>query len=538
MALESIKGTVLYNGAIETMAANIRACDSLALQNGAILAVGKNLEHDTDFTSFQKIDLHGATVYPGFVDAHTHFHYFALSLGKAQLAGERTLKSALNKLSAHARNLRPKEWLLGEGLFIAETSQENWNAAAALDTITGARPAAIYTRDQHTLWANTAALSRANIGQSTPNPSGGKIERFSNGAPSGILRENSAIALILDQVPEITKSRTNELYQQALQIAYSRGVTGVHSFDSWRGFDFFHTLAQKKQLGLRISYYLQPPDLHKAEKLLGESLYFGLKRGWLRIAGMKIFSDGALGSRTALTHQPYLKSNGNQGLEVTSPKELRRLIKIAAEHSLPCAIHAIGDKAVTNCIEALSKVPPDKISTKARHRIEHLQMIRRQDIPALKDSGIVASMQPSHLPDDVADIESCWGARAKNCYVFRSLLKSNIPLAFGSDVPIVELNPLAGIRDAVRRRSSNGRSILNTAEKISAHQAAFCFTRGAAYSSGEEDYSGSILPGYRADLTVISQSLRHVNMTSVADVEILATIIDGKVVYSTSGFEL
>ncbi len=513
-------------------------CDSLAIRRGAIAAVGRRLEHDTEFKSYPRINLQGATVYPGFVDAHTHFYYFALSLGKANLTGCATLESALDRLTKHADTLKSDQWLLGEGLFIDETTQPGWNAAAVLDSRVGSRPIAIYTRDQHTLWANSAALKKAGITRKTIDPPAGKIERLSSGDPSGILRENSAIGLVLGCAPRISNRRENQLYAEALEIAYRQGVTGVHSFDSSHAFEFFHNKAQRNELGLRISYYVQPPNLERVQEITSGALGFGWGDEWLRIAGIKIFADGALGSRTALTHQPYNESNGNAGLEVTSPKELRKLIVLAQQYGLPSAIHAIGDRAVTNCIEALAKFPPDERYAKARHRIEHLQMIRRKDLPLLKRAGIVASMQPSHLPDDVADIQSCWGVRAKNCYIHKSLIDLGVPLAFGSDVPIVELNPLAGIRDAIRRRSSDGKTILNSPERITAHQAAMCFTRGAAYAAGEEDYSGSILPGYRADLTILSQNLRKVNLTSVADISVVATIVDGKVVYSDSSFDI
>ncbi len=531
-----MKNMLLYNGLIETMTGANTVCNSIAIHAGRIIAVGANLYHDPDFKSFPTIDLQGASVYPGFVDAHTHFYYFALSLGKAALSHCGALDSALDELERYVGTLKTGEWLLGEGLFVAEASLSDFNAAGTLDSITGSRPAVVYTRDQHTLWANSAALQIAGIDKHTPDPDGGRIERLRDGAPSGVLRENSAIKLVMDKVPPVTEKRRKQLYAQALKTAYERGVTGVHSFDTWQGFEFFCELMRKGKVGLRVSYYLQPPDIERAENVFESRPAFGVGDEWFRIAGMKIFADGALGSRTALTHQPYRSSHGATGIEVTSPRELRRLIRMAMQHKLPSAIHAIGDKAVTNCIEALSEFPPQQIAPNARHRIEHLQMIRRKDIPLLKRSGIVASMQPSHLPGDVADIQSCWGAREKNCYVFRTLLDSGIPSAFGSDVPIVELDPLGGIVDAVRRRSSDNRTILNPAERISAHEAACCFTRGAAYAAGEEDCSGMILPGYRADLTILSRNLRQTNLTNISDVSVVATILDGKVVYSVSGF--
>ena len=528
-------GTLFFGGVVETMRPDRGPVNSLAYRGGAILAVGNNLESDSDFSNFRKVNLHGAALYPGFVDAHTHFCYYALSLDHINLSGVASLPEALKKIKVHTENIVSQNWIVGGGLQVELFTERRWPAAADLDSVSSVRPAVIYSHDQHSLWVNSEALRRAKITRRTPDPAGGRIERGSDGTPSGILRENAAYDVVLKLIPELTGAEKKKLYARALKSAYANGVTGVHSFDTGSRFDFLVERANAGKLGLRVNFYINTSDLERASRVLGQAPAYGFGDDFFRIAGVKFFADGSLGSKTALLHQPYSKSRGSCGVAVKSHTDLTVLARRAQKLGLPCAIHAIGDRAVTNVIRALAKVAPP---CGARHRIEHVQMVRRTDIPALKRLRAVASMQPQQLPGDVESIHELWGARARNCYLFRTMIEKGIPLAFGSDVPIEPLDPLAGIRDAVYRRSRISRRILNPPERITALQAARAFTAGPAFAAGEGRYSGALLPGYRADLVILSGNPRGISRKQLSELHIAATILNGKCVYSDGALDL
>ncbi len=516
--------SLLHNARIHTQAGGLIA-DSMAICRNRSVAVGNDLKYDPDFSSYQRVDLKGRTVTPGFVDAHTHFFFFALSLGHVSLQGLTSIEACRKKIKKHTATLKRTDWVVGEGyapdLFAGRREPDR----QALDTVTGGRPAIILSKDQHSAWVNSRALELAGITANTPQPAGGEIVRSADGAPSGILRE-TAYQRVFELVPLPSRSIIDKHYRQAVDHAHRMGVTGVHSFDGTEAFAYFSELAAANKLGLRINYYppaIELPRLHKT------GTRYATGDEFLRIAGVKIFADGSLGSQTALCFNKYLGSKDNSGIEVTPVPELKRLIKSASRLGLPSAIHAIGDRAVANVLDALETAP--RLRLPARHRIEHLQLMRRKDIPRLKKLGVVPSMQPSHCPADIKMTRKYWGARARNAYIFRTLTERGIPLAFGSDVPIEPLDPLAGIAAAVRRARPGSRDTFYPEERLSADEALHAFTAGSAIAAGQEHCRGYLLPGYVADFEVLSGDITRVSASRLYDVRVLATVLDGKVKY-------
>lgn len=530
------QGILLYNGVIETMSPNSQKrrgsgqVDSLAYREGKIVAVGKNLRADLEFSRYQLIDLDGAAVYPGLVDAHTHLYFWALSLHKLRLADCGSTEAALEKIASYSKSETIREWIFGEGLRPASDDSDQWPTAEKLDRVTCGRPAAIYSYDQHTMCVNTLALKKAGITRDVSDPVGGRIERFSDGAPSGVLREMSAINLVRDIIPAPGRQHEVRAYNQALDIAYRLGVTGVHSFDTWDGYQFLSERDRLGKLGLRVHYYLRAEDLWRVAdnvSLHGKPNQRGPR---LVISGVKIFADGALGSQTALTFDAYRGFSGDHGIEVTTVSQMKKIARRAKRLNLPCAVHAIGDKAVANVIEAFSAVAPPAGTF---HRLEHAQMMRKKDIVSLKRLGIVASMQPQHLPADIPNIKRYLGVRARSrCYLIGSAIRAGVTVAFGSDAPIEPLNPLQGIHDAVTRRALRGRQVQNPAERISVFQALYAHTVSPARAVGESWEQGLLLPGFRADLAVFPAPLDKVPLSRLAETRTLATIIDGKCLYS------
>lgn len=506
----------------------------MAVAGNRVVAIGKNLKYDTDFKSYERIDLKGSTVLPGFVDSHTHFYFIVKSFGHVILDGLESLEKVLEEIRAHSGRLAESEWVVGEGF-----SPDRWKKYAMpdrfmLDRVTGGRPAAVFSKDQHTMWVNSRVLKIAGITSKSVDPRGGKIERLENNEPSGILREIPGYFPVYKAIKGLPPDKIRRFYRQALQLAYAKGITGVHSFDDGpEALMLFDGLSRKGQLGLRINYY---PPAKFIPELSRKKLRFGYGNDYFRLSGVKIYADGALGSQTALCFNKYIGSKDNYGIEVTSKDEILTFIRQAARLNLPCAVHAIGDRAIAGVLDCLEKAPPLKGG--ARHRIEHVQLIRRADIGRLKRLKVIASMQPSHCPSDIELIEKYWGGRGRNCYLFNTLSKRNIALSFGSDAPIEPIDPISGISAAVNRRATDRRVSFYPDERISVTQAVFGFTAGPAYAVGQEHERGYLLPEYRADFIVLSDNIYHIPKRRIKDVRILATFFDGKPVYSEKNSRL
>jgi len=524
--------SLITNARIYTQAEDLMV-DSMAVRQGRVEAVGHKLQNAGEFRSYSRIDLRGKTVVPGFVDAHTHFYFFALTLGRVSLAGLDSIDACLEKIKQFASGLKPNEWVVGEGYTLDRFRKQIEPDRYMLDKVTGGRPAFMYSKDQHSAWVNSRALEMAGITKATREPLGGKIVRFDDGTPSGILREAASYGKIYARIPEPSKREIDRRWALALDHAYRKGVTGVHSFDGPEAFVYLSKLAENGKVGLRVNYY---PPANMLPQLHRTKTRYGTGTDFLRIAGIKAFADGSLGSQTALCFHRYRGSRNNYGIEVISTDEIRRLVRSAARLSLPCAVHAIGDRAISNVLDALEDSPA--LSPGARHRIEHLQLVRRKDLMRMKRLGTVASMQPSHCPSDIGLVRRYWGSHGVNAYLFRTIIDKGIDLTFGSDAPIEPLDPIAGISAAVRRALPKSRDVFYPGQRITASEALYRFTVGPAIAAGEAERRGRLLPGYPADFVVLSDDIARVAASRIYDTRVLATVLDGRVKYVDSSLRL
>ncbi len=516
---------LITNAKIYTLV-NDLIVNSMVIEQGKVVAIGDNLEKDKQYTNYKQLNCKGKTILPGFVDAHTHFVFYSLSLGSVHLSDKDTLSGCLKKISKYSKSLKKNEWIVGEGFSPDKIYAKEDPNRFMLDKVTGGRPAFIFSKDEHIVWANTKALEIGGILTGRACPDGGEIVRLSDGTASGILKENPAYESIYKNIPYPSKSYQDKYYKKALDIAYRKGVTGVHSFDGPEAFKYLMELAQKNKTGIRINYY-PPPEL--LPELLKTKTVYGTGNEFLKIAGIKIFSDGSLGSQTALCFNKYIGSKNNYGIETLTSKSMLAIAKKASKLDLPLAVHAIGDKAVSNVLDTFEKAPV--LKSGARHRIEHLQLIRRKDIARLKKLNVIASMQPSHCPSDIDLIHKYWGSKGKNAFIFKTLLNNNIDLAFGSDVPIEQLNPIEGIAAAVNRIRKVNRRVFYPDECISVLDAVKGFTIGAAKAVGQENSRGYLIPGYLADFVVLSEDIFKVAPSRIYDINVLATFIGGSPKY-------
>jgi len=517
---------VLYNGPIYPQTPIRIRSRSVALSGARILELSPDKNALLNkYPRYRHIDLKGRAVLPGFTDSHAHFYFWVISLGLVHLEETTSIAEALEKIRKYRKGLAESDWIIGDGWSFLNWREKRRPTAEELDRVTGPHPAAMFSKDQHMLWVNSRALEMAGIDKNTPDPVGGAIERDPHTRkPSGVLCEVPGYFPVIKLISGSEKKQFTTAWKKASRIAYSRGVIGFHSFDGTDGWKAFEGLHKDNRLGFRVTYYFPASMLNE---VISQGIYTGQGDETLRVGGIKIFADGSLGAQTALMKKPY-PGGKNCGVRVTKLSEMCRVINRANKNNLACAVHAIGDRAVADIITAYEKTGNKQL----RNRIEHLQNIEPKDIKRLKNLNVIASMQPSHCPADRALIARFWGSRGRNAYVFRTLLKNNIPLAFGSDCPIEPLDPLAGIHAAVNRNAGGDRGHkFYPQEAISVRQAVYGFTVGAAYSCGREDFASDIKPGYQADLVVLEDDIHAGPPSQIYRTEVAATIFNGRIVY-------
>lgn len=529
------RNLILHNGNIYTMDESSPQVAALWIHGDTIELAGTDVEVMSAAPKGSEIiDLRGATAVPGLTDCHTHFGMFALSLQGVDFVGADSLAESLNRVAAKAKTLSPGSWLLGQGWNPNVWPEGRTPTRHDLDSVVASHPAAFTSKDCHSIWVNSLALEKAGISEQTPDPEDGCISREpGTGKPIGLLCEN-AQKLIFSVIPEKTTDEVAEAIQQAVKVAHRAGVTGVHrmaAFDeSLQEFHAFQCLMRGGKLALRV-YTAIPPWALDWAVAIGLQTGFGNK--FLRIGPLKLFADGALGSRTAAMYEPYDDDGSNLGIIITGRDDLSQAVQKAAAAGIAVSIHAIGDRAVANAISALESAQSVASQHGLRQRMEHVQLIQAEDIGRLARTGTIASVQPVHATSDMYMVDKAWGARGKGAYVFRDLIDAGVRVAFGSDCPVEELNPLKGMYAAVTRRRENGDPPggWHPEQKITAREALAAYTTGAAYLSGEESIKGSLTSGKLGDVAVLSEDILRCAPEDILKTKVLYTILGGEVVY-------
>ena len=526
---------ILFNAVLRPQYRTPRLLSALAITGHTIAAIGYDLSAlRRHFPRHEVIDLGGRTVIPGLVDSHTHFYFWARTFNAIHLNGLTDFEEVLRRIKAGSRKFKKGEWIIGDGWAPDRWSTYHLPSAEELDRVTGESPAALFSKDQHMMWVNSAALRLAGIDRRTPEPKGGKVDRdpVSND-PTGILCEIPGYFPVIKLISRPPHEIVERTWKAVSEIAYSRGVTGFHSMDGPEAFDFFQYLHGRSRLGFRVHYYYPVKLL---DELVERKVVSGTGDDTLRIGGIKIFADGSLGSQTAFLKRPYNGRKGYRGIETTPFAQLAKDIRKASTHGLACAVHAIGDQAVANVIDAFLQAGNNQT---LRHRIEHLQLISQSDIPRLRRTGAIASMQPSHCPSDRTIVARYWGERGRNAFIFKTLMNNRIPLAFGSDCPIERLNPLEGIHAAVSRNGYGERGDrFYPEESLTVSRAVYGFTAGAAYAAGRESFSGKLAAGCQADLVILDDDIYSMPRSDIWKARVAATIYDGRTVYRSASLAL
>jgi predicted amidohydrolase YtcJ len=473
------------------------------------------------------VDLGGRTVLPGLIDAHGHvldLGHWALNLN---LVGTTSIADLKQRLRAFAAAHPHEPWIIGGGWNQELWADKSFPTAADLDAVVPGRPVVLERIDGHAIVVNGAALKRAGITSATADPTGGRVERGAGGKPTGLLID---AARTLVTVPPATAAKDDQALAKAQSILLGYGVTSVGAMSvSASDWAAFRRAGQAGKLNVRFMTYALEGPLPAVPHPTG-----WLYRDHLRMGGVKLFADGALGSRGAWLKEPYADKPDTRGLQFHSDAELLALARRAAAAGFQVATHAIGDAAnaqVISTYEQLTKeFPGDR-----RWRIEHAQIVDPADIPRLKPAGIVASMQPTHQTSDRLMAEARLGPdRLAGAYAWQTITRTGVPLAFGSDFPVESPNPFPGLAAAISRQGMDGQPAggWRPQERVSLGQAIDGFTRGAAYAGFAEDRLGSLDPGHDADFIIVDRDPAKVDAQALARTKVLETWVGGKRVFN------
>jgi len=474
-----------------------------------------------------RLDGQHRTLLPGLIDAHGHVSALGFQALGLDLSGTATLQEAQEKLAHYRTEHASPAWIRGGGW-----DQEKWKlgrfpTAADLDPVTGDRPTLLDRVDGHATLANSAALNAAGITAKTADPPGGRIERDAKGNPTGLFVD-AARRLIEKAAPPPLPRERDAAIAKAQDILIADGVTATCDMgtdvDDWES---MRRLGDGGRLRVRITAYGRGVDAMLI--IAGSQPTAWLYDGRLRMVGVKLYADGALGSRGAWLKQPYSDMPGARGLQFLDDAKLKNLMSRAAMDGFQVAVHAIGDAANAQVLDAIEELS-NTYDGDRRWRIEHAQIIDPIDLPRFGRHGVIASMQPTHATSDhVMAVKRLGSDRLRGAYAWKTMLDNHVTLAFGSDFPVEDPNPFPGMADAVTRQDATGDPPggFLPEQKISLAQALAAFTTGAAYAARAEDRIGSLEPGHLADFILLDRDPFQVDAGSLRGTKVLETWIGG-----------
>ncbi len=495
---------ILRNARIYTGTAGHPWAHTMAILDGKIIALDQAAAAWEASHKGISEDLSGALIIPGITDAHIHLMWYARGLQELDLR-DNTREATLAQVAAKAAASAPETWITGRGWDQNIWDDTRFPTAKELDRVAPHHPVVLNAKSGHALVANSLAMEIAGVNAQVPEPPHGRIARDEHGAPAGTFFED-AIGLIEQAKPEPDFDTLVDLFDQAQGKLLARGITSVHDVDGNPAFAAAQALKAQGRLRIRIVKYVR---LEVLDAILDAGLRSGLGDDWLRFGGLKLFADGALGARTAAMLRPYEEEPDNRGLLTLDPERLHAIARRAAAGGLAMAIHAIGDRTNRLVLDVLESVKP--LNPALRHRVEHVQLITREDQKRLAEGGFVASMQPIHAIHDMRMADRYWGDRAEQAYAWRSIQEAGAKLAFGSDAPIEIFDPFIGLYAAVTRRSEKngepGPEGWYPEQRLTLQEALRAYTVGAAYAAGLETRLGLLIPGYHADLMVLNRDI-------------------------------
>jgi len=519
--------TLIFNGKILDFNSEANYSENAVLIEDKLIkdiAPYKKLRYSTDIN--HTIDFKGKFLLPGLTDTHTHLYEVAKKNISVDLNGLNTAEEISSAL-LNFRNGKGCElgWIVGFGWDKNKVPASILNKTF-LDKIIAEKPVFLSSKDLHTCWCNSMALREIGLSSSTPFPKGGWFSKDSAGNPDGVIYEG-AVFWAYERVSFPDICLREKIVEDTIKGLYKLGLTAIHSMEDESVYELYKSLLHKK-VTYRIWWHFPAAIL---DKMIIKKVTSYQEGEFPIIAGMKVFMDGSLGSKTAFMFDHYPDEPDNFGTMAISETELYNLVMKAAKNGISSSIHAIGDRCnfiVANILADVRKECGDKLL----HRIEHLQAMRSSDYHLLKENKIFCSVQPIHMQNDIPVIDRLWSSAANHTYNFKSLFDNDILCAFGSDAPVETINPFLGIYSAIERKYQNhpGNLSWHPEEKISVWEAIKGYTINAAKISGSEKLFGSIEIGKKADLVVIEDFTKH-DSEFWLEAEAEMTMIDGEIVY-------
>ena len=528
---------VLINTKIYTANPKNPTVEALAIKNGKFVFIGTNTEAQNFNCGESKLlDLEGSFVYPGFIDAHAHLKGIGYRELNLNLQGADSLKSMLTQVTIHANKLPIGDWVIGRGWIEKKWPEARFPTLEELDAISSDKPIALERADGHAIIVNSLALKLAGIDRDTSDPIGGKIDKDINGEPNGVLIDKASL-LVEKIIPKRSRQDEKNALKEGLYRTASMGWTQLHDAGSpLSDYELLEEIKEEENLPIRIQFYVSDGD--EAIQFIETGPYLDPQH-MLTARGVKLYADGAIGSRGAAFFNKYDDYETKGFLIFQKEETMPKLIK-ALVNGIQIQTHAIGDLANSVTLdwyaEAFSSVSEaNRMIIEPRWRIEHSQNILPIDQQRFADLKVIASMQPSHAIGDLHFAHKRLGVdRLDNAYTWRSLIDLGVVIAGGSDAPVEIGDPRIEFKAAIGRKDLDGyyQDYWNLDESVSREEALYMFTKWAAYSVFEEDIKGTIEVGKLADLTIFSKDLMVIPEEEIMSSQILMTIVDGRVVYS------
>ncbi len=560
---------LILNAKVYTVDAQNSTAEAIAIQGNKIAAVGTTEELRRRYTSENIFDAEGKTVVPGFIDSHGHVSALGSSLTELNLVGTTSVEQIAEMVAKKAAVAAPGQWIRGRGwdqnLWPSRTKERPFPNASMLDKSSPNNPVVLFRVDGHAVWLNSRALSivegASRSGSMLADTEGGKIIRDPGGKPTGIFIDN-AVGVVMKYVPAYSNEEIQHSISLALHECLTYGLTSVQ--DMWvdeEDYSAYNILLKNDELPIRV-YAAIGGDGDLWQKFLMSGPLIDSRRHLFTVRAIKMYVDGALGSRGAALIEPYNDDPGNRGLTVNSFEEIRMVTSEALAHGFQVCTHAIGDRGnniVLNAYEQAMQQNPRR-ARDARLRIEHAQVLDPADIPRFKKLGVIPSMQPTHCTSDMEWAEARLGsARIRGAYAWRSLLDDGNIIPGGSDFPVESPNPLLGIYAAITRQDLNGiphsaddvahlfqlssegirdSSVFTdgwyASQRMTRVEALRAFTIWGAYAEFGENEKGSIEKGKLADIVVLSKDIMTIPPIEIPSASVVATIVGGKIKYSAS----
>lgn len=537
------------NSDIWTMESPLDRREALIIEDGLIKKVGTTEEIEEialDDIDFEVVDLKGKTILPGFIDSHIHLESNALAMLQVDLKYPKVqnIKDIQDELSKIAKNKEnevdnnnPNDtWIVGNLYDHNKLTEKRHPNKIDLDKVSIKQPILIFHISGHMVAVNSKALEISGITKDTPDPAGGKIERDDFGEPTGVLFE-TAFNLAINNIPPYSRIEKAEAIMKSVDMLLEKGITGVHDMgveDYTVDIELYYNMFDNKQLKTRINILYPYDSSEKAEEDINNAgsffnKYLKTKNDFIKLAGLKCFSDGSMVGRTAAVKKPYKDKIGN-GMMLLNNGQLLKMAKIAYENKLQLGIHAIGDRAIENCLDAYEEALVQNAED-FRFRIEHCGIGSVDAFRRMEKMNIIVASQPQFLYDFGDGILENYDEEVlENIYEFKTMLENNLHLSFGSDAPVTFPDPISAISCAVDRKTQEGREFVSK-ENISLYDAVKAHTFEGAYASFEEDKKGMIKEGYFADIIILTEKLSH---ESLKNIKVEQTILNGKIEFTSN----